>query len=734
MKKYIMLSFLSATYLMADGVTLDPIIISATQTETTLQDAPGSVSVLSKEAIDMLPANHLKEVVKSLEGVTAIEHRGLSDINPTVVLRGIPDQSRTMILLDGIPMNTSYTSSASTPYIILPEDLEQIEVIRGPFSSLYGSSAMGGVINYITRMPDIPEYKASIGYGDAFSDGEAQANVTKIYVSAADKISDHLKFKISYGVLSSDGYRSDFVTVSQPKAGYSGFIQEISAPIPSTAQWIVGNAGNRGVNKYDLSTKLLYTPTTKDTLSASYRQSHYHIDYSDPESYITQNSSENTVFSYPGSSSSGLKESKFLQGQNDLTSDLYTIDYHHNFSDSTFDIRYSLLSVRDWYSSAGTTATQNGGSGTITPREAQNTMLHATWQKAMGNSLLLLGGEFKRNTSVSDTDTLLDWRDEDSKTLMTSSSGGKELIIAGFAEIQSDITDTLSTNIGGRFESWSGYDGYVSDANASNMTLNQTYPTKHTDNFSPKVSLNYQARENTTLKTSWGKAFRAPDPVNLYRTYEIAAINRVYMANPDLTPERSESYDFGAEQKTPLNGLFKAYWFHTIIENMISTKPPVLIGGKSYYERINVGKARSQGYELAYTQPLKYDFALNTNYTKTYTKILEDSIEPALIGKRFAGIPENMANVSLSYDNQQFYALLNYNYQSKIYNNSDNSDTVSNVYGSIDSVGIFNSKIGYRINKNIDLNLAITNILNIEYYSYEKAESRAWFAQINLKL
>lgn len=149
MKKMIMLSLLSATYLMADGITLDPIIITATQTETTLQDAPGSVSVISKEAIDMLPADHLKEVVKGLEGVTAVEHRGLSDVNPTVVLRGIPDQSRTMILLDGIPMNTSYTSSASTPYIVLPEDLERVEVIRGPFSSLYGSSAMGGVINYI---------------------------------------------------------------------------------------------------------------------------------------------------------------------------------------------------------------------------------------------------------------------------------------------------------------------------------------------------------------------------------------------------------------------------------------------------------------------------------------------------------------------------------------------------------------------------------------------------------
>ena len=734
MKKKFILSLLSATYLIADGITLDPIIVTATQTQTTLSDAPGSVSVVSKEAMHSLPVANLKEVVKALEGITSIAHRGLSDVNPTVVLRGIPDQSRTMILLDGIPMNTSYTSSAATPYNILPEDLERVEVIRGPFSSLYGSSAMGGVINYITQMPNDPEYKASIGYGDAFNDGAAQGNLSKIYVSVADKITDNLKFKISYGAFWSEGYRSDFVTVTQPKAGYSGFIPETSSPLPTTAQLIAGNAGNRGVNKYDLSTKLLYTPTTKDTLNASYRQSHYHVEYTDPESYITQNSSGNTVYSYPGSSTTGLKESKFLQGQSDLTSDLYSLDYRHNFSGSTFDIRYSLLSVYDWYTSAGTTATRSGGSGTLTPRKAQNMMLHTTWQKPIGNALVLLGGEYKRNTSVSDTDTVSDWRDVDSQTLTTASSGGKERIIAAFAEVQSDISDKLSTNIGARFESWSGYDGYVSDANASNTTLNQAYPTKHNNNFSPKISLNYQVTGDTLLKTSWGKAFRAPDPVNLYRTYEIAAINRVYVANPDLSPERSESYDCGVEQKTPQNGLFKAYWFHTIIEDMISTKPPILSGGKSYYERVNIGKAQSQGYELSYIQPLVYELTLNTNYTKTYTKILENPIDPTLVGKHFAGIPENMVNASLVYDNQQFFALINYNYQSKIYNNSDNSDTVSNVYGSIDGVGIFNTKIGYRINKNIDFTFAINNLMDTDYYSYEKAEGRSWFTQINLKI
>lgn len=731
MQKEILLSLITTTYLLADGINLEPILVTATKTETTASSAPGNVSVISKKAVGMLPSTDLKEIVNGLEGISTIQHRGITDVNPVVVLRGIPDQSRTMILLDGIPMNTSYTSSASTAYTLLPEELERIEVIRGPFSSLYGSSAMGGVINYITQIPDKPEYKASLGYGGALKDGDASSNVKKIYVLATDKITDDLKFKISYGALTTDGYASDLVTVTtQPPNTIHGYESQVSPTAGN--QYLLGDTGARGLNKYDLSTKLAYTPTAKDTMNATYRHSKYRVNYTDPQSLLI-NTTGNSVYSY-SSGTNRLRESKYLQGESELSSDLYTLNYLHNFADSTFDIRYSLLSVDDWYTAAGTTATRIGGSGTLTPREVKNTMLHTTWQKPIGDSLLLLGAEYKDNKANSESLNLSDWKNEDSSTTQTSASGGKEQIIAGFTEIQSDISDRLSTNIGARFESWKGYHGYVSDMNTSNTTLNQSYSTQHKNNFSPKISLNYQAADATMFKASWGRAFRAPDPVNLYRTYEIAAMNRVYVANPELQPEKSESYDLGIEQKTPQNGLFKAYWFHTEIEDMISTKPPVLISGKYYYERENVGKARSQGYELSYVQPLPYDLMFNTNYTKTYTKILENNLEPALVGKQFAGIPEDMVNVTLTYDNQQFYALMDYHYQSKIFNNSDNSDTVSHVYGSIDPSGIFNAKIGYKLNQHVDLSLSVMNVADKNYYSYEKAEGRAWFIQANFKL
>ena len=727
MKRKLLLSLAATTYLMANTVTLEPITVTATKTETTMTDAPGSVSVISKETIQTLPAPGPKEVVKGLDGVTAIQHRGIADVNPIVVVRGIPDQSRTMILLDGVPMNTSYSSSAATPYTMDNMELERVEVIRGPFSSLYGSSAMGGVINYITKMPDSPEYTASVGYGDASHEGEAPENLKKIYVSAADKITDELKFKVSYSALSSEGYPSDFVVVTaHPPAAISGYMTE-SSPTGGT-QYIVGNKGDRGVSKQNVSAKLVYTPTSNDTLGASYRRSHYYVDYSNPESYL-RDVSDNTIYSY---NPPRLRESSFLVGDSELTSDLYVLNYTHTFSGSTLDVRYSFLSIEDWYISAGTLATQTGETGTLTPREAKNTMLHVTWQQPLGDSLLLLGAEYKKNQSDAHTTNLTDWRDEGSTTTRASASGGKERTIAGFAELQSEITERLSSNIGGRFESWKGYNGYnVDDVNS---LLNETYATRQKNNFSPKISLNYQATDATMLKASWGQAFRAPDPVELYRTYTVPGVNWTFVGNPDLKPEQSESYDFGFEQKTAQNGLFKAYWFHTIIDDMIATKTIDPTAMNVVYERGNIGKARSRGYELSYAQPMPNDLTLNTNYTKTYTKILENDLEPSLVGKEFAGIPEDMVNISLTYDNQKFYGLINYNYQSKIYNNANNSDTVSGVYGSIDATGIYSTKIGYRMNKNFDLSLLVTNLTDKDYYSYEKAEGRSWFVQANFKL
>ena len=101
----------------------------------------------------------------------------------TVIMRGIPSQVRNLVLLDGEPLNNGYTGMVNWNSLN-PEDIARIEVARGPFSSLYGGNAMGGVINILTKTPQEREVTIKSGYG---SD-----NTWTEYASYGDKLYNRL--------------------------------------------------------------------------------------------------------------------------------------------------------------------------------------------------------------------------------------------------------------------------------------------------------------------------------------------------------------------------------------------------------------------------------------------------------------------------------------------------------------------------------------------------------------
>jgi iron complex outermembrane recepter protein len=720
MKRTLLLSMVAASALMSaeTEATIGETIITATKIETAVEDAPGSVSVVTKKDINMLSRPNIKETVRNLEGVTAVQSRGQSDIGTNILLRGIPNQSRTMIMVDGVPMNTSYAGQSVVANSIYAEDLKQVEIVRGPFSSLYGSSAIGGVVNFITAMPDKSEYSASIGYGNAFEDGKSQKNIVKGYVSAAEKIGNDLKVKVSYGFMNSDGYRSDDIVTAIEPVGVTGY-QRTNSTATGGTQYVVGNKGRGVLDKYDASVRTEYKVSGKDTIDASYRRSYYRNTYTEPESYL-KNASGATVFS---------TGSAFASGINELVSHLYTVGWNHNFDNAKFSAKYSDMFISEVYTTARDTAatTRFGGVGTVTPRVSQNSILDLTFNTAIGNSMWLVGSQYKLTRSVAEVYNATNYTKEHSTTTQQSSSGGKERVIALFSDLQTEWSDSLSTAVGARYEWWRGYDGYTHDfvvpANSADFTAQNKF------NISPKASINYKVLKDTMLKTSWGRGFRAPDALNLYRNYTSGTVT--YYSNPALKPELSESYDFGIEQKTSNGGLAKAYWFHTEIKDMIYTKYRNLSG--SQRDRVNVGKTRSEGYELSYVQPLPYDFAFSTNFTKNYTRVLENEATPATVGKRLIDIPETMANAAITYDNKKFYSSLAFEHKSRLYFSDMNSDVNANVYGSYDPYEVFNLKVGYRFNKNAELSLAITNLFDRDYYSYVQAERRAWYTQLNVK-
>jgi len=139
---------------MDSARTLDTVVVTATGMQQWLKDAPASISVITREEIERKPVTSLAELLRTQPGVTG--GYAVSGAQSKISLRGLPYQY-TLILIDGRrqgnSLGTNYRDDLGRQDLdwISPDMIERIEVVRGPMSSLYGSDAMGGVINIITR-------------------------------------------------------------------------------------------------------------------------------------------------------------------------------------------------------------------------------------------------------------------------------------------------------------------------------------------------------------------------------------------------------------------------------------------------------------------------------------------------------------------------------------------------------------------------------------------------------
>lgn len=148
--------------------TQDTLVVTATGFEQKIQNAPASISVITKQQIEDKAWRDVTDALKDVPGVVVTGGGSSSDIS----IRGMSSQY-TLFLIDGKRISTRGTRPNSDNAGIeqgwMPplESIERIEVIRGPMSSLYGSDAMGGVINIITKKTSNTRGWAGSLHGDA---------------------------------------------------------------------------------------------------------------------------------------------------------------------------------------------------------------------------------------------------------------------------------------------------------------------------------------------------------------------------------------------------------------------------------------------------------------------------------------------------------------------------------------------------------------------------------------
>jgi len=132
----------------------DPIIVSATRlpsVETRLSNLSANISVISASDIAESGADTIQEAIQYAEGVHIFDQVG-NGIDSTLNIRGFTDGQETAVLLDGVRVNEA-DMNVFNPNLINVDTIEQIELVRGASSTLYGDSVFGGILNITTKHP-----------------------------------------------------------------------------------------------------------------------------------------------------------------------------------------------------------------------------------------------------------------------------------------------------------------------------------------------------------------------------------------------------------------------------------------------------------------------------------------------------------------------------------------------------------------------------------------------------
>lgn len=226
-----------------ETLNLDDIVVTATKFPVPMDSVPGRIQVITASEIETVPFERIDELLRHITGLQAGRTDGIFELSPTVTMRGLGGNvpGRTLVLIDGQPASIGDTGNTRWNRISTA-DIERIEIFKGPGSSIYGSNAMGGVINIITRRPEKAfEGGVSAGYG---SYGTRQGSVRVAGQQEGDSG--------FFGQMTATGLKSDGYTALTPASRH------------------YDNRIDRFVEEFTLNTKAGYRFNSTNSLEISH--------------------------------------------------------------------------------------------------------------------------------------------------------------------------------------------------------------------------------------------------------------------------------------------------------------------------------------------------------------------------------------------------------------------------------------------------------------------------------
>jgi iron complex outermembrane recepter protein len=741
LKKAIILSLVLSTSTLlpvaeaeeAPSYDLDAMVVTATKMVQPIKDVPASVSVITAADIKKMNIQTIDQALRMASGVFDNRQKGLTSTTASVTLRGFNGQASTLVLLDGQPLNQAYAGAVTWSSVPI-ESVDRIEIVKGSSSALYGSNALGGVINIITKNPEKGEAQVSSKY--------ESYNTWTNRLDVGDKLSDKWSYRFGFERKTTDGFPTGLVT-APPSTG-AGNPAGITTGWTTTTtsqgslRYLLGDTGKNTWDEDSVTGKFVYAIDDKRSLSLGVLHDKYDYGYGAGHDYLLRNGSPftGTKADVGGGRYVSVTANTFLGLPGGKENNVYTWGYKDKGSGVTFNAGLNDV-LSSWYISTATSP--SGGTGRIS--NSPNRRWNADLQKELqigSEDRMIVGINYRNDWIHNEEDWLSNWLNHGSTNGLYSQAAGNATNWALYAQNEHRINEKFSVVYGGRYDYWSNYGGMNQDNSANAygsglVTPATYYPDRSDSAFSPKVALQYKMNDTTGMHLSWGKAFQAPDLYTMYRSWLSGTI--LYDGNPNLKPQKVTTVELGWNKKVNEKTNVNITYFHNDITDMIYRQSLGIqpVTGYTWQKYQNAGQGKTDGVELEFSHRLNSEWTSFLNYTYQRAVISSNSANSASVGKLVQQAPERILNFGFDYKKDKWHGNLFASYISKRYNNDDNSDSYNDVYGSYDPYFIVNTLLEYGWDKNNTVTFGVNNLFNRQYFVYYVAPGRTYSVQMTHK-
>jgi len=528
--------------LTADNNSLNEVVLSASKWEESRKLIP-NVIVSQKEKDIILSNPQTSADLLAQSGKVFVQKSQLGGGSP--IIRGFAT-NRVLLNVDGIRMNNAIFRSGNVQNVIAidPNSIQNTEVILGPGTMIYGSDAIGGVMNFYTFQPTFSETSENNLFGAVLSRWSS-ANQEKTLHFDVNIGLKKWAFLTSYTI-------GDYEDLNMGKYGSSDYFRLDYIQTVNNVDEIVTNRDPRkqvssGFSQTNFIQKVKFKPNEIWNFGYAFHYSNT-SDFARYDQLLRRSSNGN------------LRFAEWYYGPQKWVMNHFIVDY--NASNRFFDKGQFNFASQHFEESRNNRTYQNS-TGTTNIEKVDAYSLNFDFLKKFSpEDKITYGVEYIFNLVQSagfKTDVLTNQTDGAPSRYPDGSTWQS---IAAYLQYEKKWTDKLVLQSGLR------YNQILLDATFDKTYIDYPFDSVHSNNnaFTGSVGLSYQPQPKTTLFTNLSTAFRAPNVDDIGKTFESTPGNFM-VPNPELDFEYAYNGEIGCKQQLGKSFLLDASFFYTLLDD-----------------------------------------------------------------------------------------------------------------------------------------------------------------------